>query len=63
MEPLFVPAGHMSAHLAAAELGITLSGLRDLVHRGKLTRTGGTPRQPWYDTKHVLALKADRIAA
>ncbi len=53
----------MSAHQAADTLGITLSGLRDLVHRGKLTRSGGTPRQPYYATAQVLQLFADRQPA
>lgn len=63
MEPLYVPAGCMSAHQAATALGITLSGVRDLVARGRLTRAGGTPRQPWYDTQQVLALGRTRQPA
>jgi hypothetical protein len=63
MEPLYVPPGCMSAHQTATALGITLSGVRDLVARGQLTRTGGTPRQPWYDTEQVRALLAARVAA
>lgn len=63
MEPLYVPVGCMSAHQAATALGITLSGVRDLVARGHLTRAGGSPRQPWYDTAQVLALYAARQPA
>lgn len=60
MEPLYVPAGHMSAHQVAQTLGIKLTGVRDLVHRGRLQRAGGTPRQPYYDTQAVLELLASR---
>lgn len=60
MEPLYVPAGYMSARQAAALLGIGLGGVRQLVHRGQLTRAGGSARQPWYDSDEVLALLAAR---
>jgi hypothetical protein len=63
MEPLYVPDGHMSAHQVAAVLGIGLSGVRELRRRGRLTATGGTVRQPWYDTTQVLALLAERVPA
>lgn len=63
MEPLFVPAGYMSAHQVAQQLGIGLGGVRQLVRRGHLHRAGGTPRQPWYDTEDVLALLQQRQAA
>ncbi|GAA2351692.1 hypothetical protein [Streptomyces carpaticus] len=60
MEPLFVPAGHMSAHQVAQQLGIGLGGVRALVHRGKLRRAGGTDRQPYYDSSAVAQLAAAR---
>ncbi|MCA1845097.1 MAG: hypothetical protein LC792_18265 [Actinobacteria bacterium] len=60
MEPLYVPARHMTAHQVATQLGITLAGVRQLVHRGHLQRAGGTPRQPWYDTDQVIALHRAR---
>lgn len=63
MEPLFVPAGYMSAHQVARYLETDLSGLRKLVFRGKLHRAGGSPRQPWYDTDEVIALWQQRTAA
>jgi hypothetical protein len=63
MEPLYVPPGCMSAHQAAAALDITLSGVRQLVARGRLTRAGGSPRQPWYDSERVLAILRERVAA
>jgi hypothetical protein len=63
MEPLYVPAGHMTAHQAATTLGITLGGVRQLVARGQLTRAGGSPRQPYYITEQVLALWTTRNAA
>lgn len=58
-----MPAGYMSAHQVAQTLGIGLGGVRQLVARGRLTRAGGTPRQPWYDTDDVLALIRQRQVA
>lgn len=63
MEPLYVPAGHMSARQVADTLGIGPSGVRQLVARGRLARAGGSPRQPYYDTTTVLAILAERVAA
>ncbi|NJP42284.1 helix-turn-helix domain-containing protein [Actinacidiphila epipremni] len=63
MEPLFVPAGHMTARQVADTLGIGLPGVRKLVQRGQLARAGGSQRQPYYDTEQVLALWRDREAA
>lgn len=63
MEPLHLPAGYMTAHQTAQTLGITLSGVRDLVQRGKLQRAGGSPRQPWYDSDAVRAIFRDRQPA
>lgn len=54
--------GHLTAHQTAQQLGITLEGVRKLVQRGKLTRSGGSPRQPWYAVPDVAALVADRRA-
>jgi hypothetical protein len=63
MEALYVPAGYMTAHQVADTLGIKLTGVRDLVHRGHLHRVGGSPRQPRYDSDRVFALLAARLAA
>lgn len=52
--------GHLTAHQTAQQLGITLGGVRQLVHRGRLTRSGGTPRQPWYAVTDVAAIVAER---
>lgn len=52
--------GHLTAHQTAGLLGVTLTGLRSIVHRGQLTRSGGTPRQPWYAATDVAALAAQR---
>lgn len=49
--------GHLTAHQTAQLLGITLDGVRQLVRRGRLARTGGSPRQPWYAVDDVVALK------
>lgn len=66
MESQFIRPGHLTAHQTAEQLGITLCGVRQLVRRGKLTRSGGSPRQPWYAVADVRALalkRADRQAA
>lgn len=52
--------GHLTAHQTAHLLGITLGGVRKLVQRGRLTRSGGTDRQPWYAVTDVTALAASR---
>jgi len=60
MESQIIRPGHLTAHQTAALLGITLDGVRKLVQRGQLTRSGGTPRQPWYAVPDVAALDAKR---
>lgn len=62
MESLNIRPGHLTAHQTARQLGITLGGVRLLVHRGQLHRSGGTPRQPWYAVTDVAALVAKRAA-
>lgn len=62
MEQQNIRPGHLTAHQTARLLGITLGGVRLLVHRGQLARSGGTPRQPWYATEDVAALDAKRRA-
>lgn len=52
--------GHLTAHQAARVLGTDLAGVRKLVQRGKLSRSGGSPRQPWYPAADVTALVAKR---
>ena len=52
--------GHLTAHQTARVLGIGLPGVRKLVQRGQLTRSGGTERQPWYPAPGVAALAAKR---
>ncbi|PWJ02405.1 hypothetical protein DKG34_38680 [Streptomyces sp. NWU49] len=62
MESQIIRPGHLTAHQTARLLGVTLTGLRSIVHRGQLTRSGGTPRQPWYAAKDVAALAAKRAS-
>lgn len=52
--------GHLTAHQTARVLGVELDAVRQLFRRGKLTRSGGTPRQPWYPAAEVAALAAAR---
>lgn len=60
MESQNIRPGHLTAHQTARLLGMSLDGVRKLVQRGQLTRTGGSPRQPWYATADVAALAAER---
>ncbi|MEW2421260.1 hypothetical protein AB0911_12020 [Streptomyces nigra] len=62
MESQMIRPGHLTAHQTARVLGISLGGVRQLVHRGKLTRSGGTPRQPWFPAADVAALAAARAS-
>jgi hypothetical protein len=63
MESLNIRPGHLTAHQVARQLGITLDGVRQLVRRGQLTRSGGSPRQPWYAWQDVAALAVKRSQA
>ncbi|MEU5442753.1 hypothetical protein [Streptomyces griseofuscus] len=60
MESITLRPGHLTAHQTAQQLGITLGGVRQLVHRKQLKRSGGTPRQPWYAVADVTALALKR---
>jgi len=62
MESQIIRPGYLTAHQTARVLGITLGAVRQLVHRGQLQRSGGTPRQPWYAAQDVAALAAQRQA-
>ncbi|MER6064842.1 hypothetical protein ABT167_27445 [Streptomyces sp. NPDC001792] len=66
MESTNLRPGHLTAHQTAQQLGISLDGVRQLVRRGQLKRSGGSPRQPWYAAADVTALvlkRAERDAA
>jgi hypothetical protein len=60
MESQIIRPGHLTAHQTAQLLGIGLGGVRKLVERGQLKRSGGSPRQPWYAISSVQALAAKR---
>jgi hypothetical protein len=60
MEQQNIRPGHLTAHQTARVLGVDLATVRQLVHRGRLTRSGGSPRQPWYAATDVTALVVER---
>ncbi|MFD5217481.1 hypothetical protein ACFWMH_07410 [Streptomyces tendae] len=62
MESQMIRPGHLTAHQTARLLGVSLAGVRQLVRRGQLARSGGTDRQPWYAVADVRALDARRRA-
>ncbi|MER6431578.1 hypothetical protein ABT272_28185 [Streptomyces sp900105245] len=63
MESQHLRPGHLTAHQTAYVLGIGLDAVRQLVRRGQLQRSGGSPRQPWYAAADVYALASKRAAA
>ncbi|MFI2911130.1 hypothetical protein ACG2OD_23225 [Streptomyces sp. PDY-4] len=62
MDSLYAPPGHLTAAQTRQALGITAGALRNLVYRGRLTRSGGSERYPWYAARDVAALHANRVA-
>jgi hypothetical protein len=62
MESQIIRPGHLTAHQTARQLGITLAGVRKLVQRGQLARSGGSVGQPWYAVEDVTALVLARRA-
>lgn len=60
MDDLYAPPGHLTAQQTRQALGITAGALRNLVYRGRLRRSGGTPRQPWFLARDVAAYAANR---
>ncbi|MBL3670796.1 hypothetical protein JL475_33535 [Streptomyces sp. M2CJ-2] len=55
-----VPPGYYGTRDVARALGISPEGVRKIVQRGRLKRSGGSPRQPWYAAADVAALAAER---
>lgn len=60
VESQIIRPGHLTAHQTAEQLGVSLDGVRQLVRRGKLTRSGGSPRQPWYAWQDVATHVVER---
>ncbi|MFF8953872.1 hypothetical protein ACF09I_34500 [Streptomyces sp. NPDC014940] len=54
--------GHLTAEQTRQALGISAGALRNLVYRGRLTRSGGTERYPEYAVADVTALILKRHA-
>ncbi|WP_425832595.1 hypothetical protein [Streptomyces fractus] len=64
MESHLLRPGHLTAHQTATALGITLGGVRQLVHRGHLTPApGSTPRQRWFALADIQMYAAQRDTA
>lgn len=62
MDQREAPPGYYTTRDVARALGTTPGAVRLLVHRGRLQRSGGTERYPWYATTDVAALVANRQA-
>jgi plasmid maintenance system antidote protein VapI len=62
MDSSFAPPGHLTTRQVAQLLGVEPGGVRQIVHRGQLSRSGGSPRHPWYAVEDVTALAAKRAA-
>ncbi|USQ82644.1 hypothetical protein NFX46_01980 [Streptomyces phaeoluteigriseus] len=60
MNEQLAPPGYLTARDTQRALSITPGALRNLVYRGRLTRTGGTARHPWYAARDVAAVAASR---
>ncbi|AZM57747.1 hypothetical protein DMA15_17555 [Streptomyces sp. WAC 01529] len=60
MEPQFIRPGHLTAEQTRQVLGVSAGALRNLVYRGRLTRSGGTERHPYYAVPDVAALAQAR---
>lgn len=61
MESQLLRPGYLTAHQTATALGVSLDGVRQLVRRGRLTRSDGSPRQPWYAVADVQAYADSRV--
>lgn len=60
MESLNIRPGHLTAEQTRQVLGISAGALRNLVYRGRLRRSGGTERHPYYAAPDVAAILAKR---
>ncbi|MFE9920453.1 hypothetical protein ACFYQA_02365 [Streptomyces sp. NPDC005774] len=61
MESQIIRPGHLTTDQVAQVLGTSPGAVRNLVYRGRLTRSGGTPRRPWFAAEDVAALHAERL--
>jgi DNA-directed RNA polymerase specialized sigma24 family protein len=55
-----LPPGYYGTRDVARALGVQPDAVRQLVHRGRLKRSGGTSRRPWYRVTDVAAIVAER---
>lgn len=62
MDSLYAPPGHLTTAQVAQVLGTTPGAVRNLVYRGRLTRSGGSERYPWFAARDVAAIHANRLA-
>lgn len=60
MDSSYIPPGYLTTRQAAQALGTSVGAIRNLVYRGRLTRSGGTQRHPWYAARDVAAIAVNR---
>ncbi|MFC8985166.1 hypothetical protein [Streptomyces sp. NPDC057115] len=60
MDSVYAPPGHLTTAQVAQVLGTTPGAVRNLVYRGRLKRSGGTERRPWFRATDVAAIHANR---
>ncbi|MFE6426753.1 hypothetical protein ACFVOB_14945 [Streptomyces rochei] len=62
MDSVYAPPGHLTTRQVAQVLSTSPGAVRNLVYRGRLTRSGGTERHPWFAARDVAAIAAERRA-
>jgi hypothetical protein len=60
MESQMIRPGHLTAEQTRQALGISAGALRNLVYRGRLTRSTGTARYPYFAAPDVYELLKER---
>lgn len=60
MDSEIIPPGYYGTRDVARALDTSPGAVRNLVYRGRLKRSGGTKRYPWFAARDVAALAAER---